>query len=179
MPCRPPFVAAVCRRVAWQCVAIVALVGGSSAYALDHVVWKHDGREATADGQMLTRTQDGGMYLQGTDGSLLGIPADELVKHTTDAAPFAPLDRAELSKRLLAELPAGFEIYTTQNYLICHNTSKAYAQWCGALFEQLYRAFTNYWSRKGLDLEKPEFPLVAIVFADKGSYTAHASKESW
>jgi len=126
---------------------------------------------------MLTRTQDGGMYLQGTDGSLLGIPADELVKHTTDEAPFAPLDRAELGKRLLAELPAGFEIYTTQNYLICHNTSKAYAQWCGALFEQLYRAFTNYWSRKGLDLEKPEFPLVAIVFADKASYTAHASKE--
>ena len=31
--------------------------------------------------------------------------------------------------------------------------------------------------RKGFDLEKPEFPLVAIVFADKASYTAHASKE--
>lgn len=172
MPCRSPFLVAAC-----QFLAVVGLAGGTGAYALDHVVWKHDGRQSTADGQLLTRTQDGGMYLQGTDGSLLGIPADELVKHTTDEEPFAPLDRAELSKRLLAELPAGFEIYTTQNYLICHNTSKAYAQWCGALFEQLYRAFTNYWLRKGLDLEKPEFPLVAIVFADKASYTAHASKE--
>ena len=31
-------------------------------------------------------------------------------------------------------------------------------------------AFTNFWTRKGFELRQPEFPLVAIVFADKQSY---------
>ena len=28
-------------------------------------------------------------------------------------------------------------------------------------------AFTNYWTRKGFELAEPEFPLVAVVFADE------------
>ncbi|NQU23584.1 MAG: DUF1570 domain-containing protein, partial [Candidatus Nealsonbacteria bacterium] len=52
-----------------------------------------------------------------------------------------------------------------------------YAQWCGALFERLYLAFTNYWSRKGFDLAEPEFPLVAVVFAKQDSYVKHSRPE--
>jgi hypothetical protein len=100
-----------------------------------------------------------------------------LVKHTTDDASFKPLSTSETSKRLLEELPKGFEIHTTQHYLICYNTSHAYAQWCGALFERLYFAFTNYWSRKGFTIKEPEFPLVALVFADRDSYAKYAQAE--
>ncbi len=46
-----------------------------------------------------------------------------------------------------------------------------------ALFEQLYRGFTNYWSRQGFELDKPRFPLVALVFADRESYLKHATPE--
>lgn len=156
---------------------LAMLLTDQRAAAADLVVWKRDGIESQVHGIVIARTSDGGLFVQAPDGTLLGITADELVRETTDEVPFEPLARSELAKRLLTELPPHFEVYTTQNYLICHNTSKAYAQWCGALFEQLYRAFTNYWSRKGFDLKKPEFPLVAIVFADKQSYTAHAHKE--
>jgi hypothetical protein len=38
-------------------------------------------------------------------------------------------------------------------------------------------AFTNYWPHKGFELKEPEFPLVAIVFADKNAYTAFARNE--
>ena len=31
-------------------------------------------------------------------------------------------------------------------------------------------AFTNYWHLRGFTLKKPEFPLVAVVFADKKAY---------
>jgi hypothetical protein len=61
--------------------------------------------------------------------------------------------------------------------LILHDTSRAYAQWCGALFERLYAAFRNYWMRKGFDLAEPEFPLVAVVFADRRSYVTFAHDE--
>ncbi|HEX4129176.1 MAG TPA: DUF1570 domain-containing protein [Pirellulales bacterium] len=145
--------------------------------ALDHLLIRRAGSEREVSGRVLETAEDGGLLLIAEDGVLWSVPPEELLKRTTDDKPFAPLSQAELGKRLLAELPSGFEIHTTQNYLICHNTSKAYAQWCGALFEQLYRGFTNYWSRKGFDLTKPEFPLVAIVFADKFAYANFARPE--
>ena len=94
----------------------------------------------------------------------------EQVEHTRDDRPFEPYSRDEMSKRLLAELPQGFRVRSTAHYLIFFDTSPAYAQWCGALFERLYMAFTNFWTHKGFDLSQPEFPLVAVVFADKQSY---------
>ena len=90
--------------------------------------------------------------------------------------PFKPLKADELAERLLAELPAGFRIYTTPHYVICYNTSRAYAQWTSSLLERLYKAFTNYWQSKGLELHEPEFPLPVCVFADRRSYDA-ASRE--
>ena len=105
------------------------------------------------------------------------IPPEEQVEHTSDDAPFAPLTRDEMAKRLLAELPQGFEVHPTTHYLIFYDTSPAYAQWCGSLFERLYMAFTNFWTRKGFELTEPEFPLVAVVFADKQSYLKFSRPE--
>ena len=81
-------------------------------------------------------------------------------------------------KRVLPQLPPGFEVcYSTKHYLIFYDTSKAYAQWCGSLFEQLYKTFNNFWTRKGFELTEPEFPLVAVVFADKRSYPKFSQPE--
>ena len=51
--------------------------------------------------------------------------------------------------------------------MIFYDTSPAYAHQGGSPFERLYMAFTNFWTHKGFDLVQPEFPLVAIVFADR------------
>jgi hypothetical protein len=153
------------------------LVAAKSVAALDHVVFRVKDQEQQVTGRLLERAVDGGLMIVGRDGVYSSIEPADVVKHVTDDEPFVPLKPDELGRQLLTQLPAGFEVHTTQNYVICHNTSKAYAQWCGALFEQLYRGFTNYWSRKGFELTKPEFPLVALVFADKVSYATHAKPE--
>ncbi|HWA99754.1 MAG TPA: DUF1570 domain-containing protein [Pirellulales bacterium] len=163
-----------CRRC--LLLALLALPARSAA-ALDYVSLKRADGPHELVGRVLNTAADGGLVLQESNGVLWIVQPEELVARRSDEAPFAPMTQAELGKSLLADLPAGFEIHTTQNYLICHNTSKAYAQWCGALFEQLYRGFTNYWSRKGFELTKPEFPLVAVVFADKFSYANFAKPE--
>jgi hypothetical protein len=111
------------------------------------------------------------------DGGIWLVPPDEQVEHTTDDAPFESFGRDEITKRLLADLPPGFRVHATTHYLIFYNTSQAYALWCGSLFERLYRAFTNYWTRKGCELSQPEFPLVAVVFADKQSYAKFTRPE--
>jgi hypothetical protein len=85
---------------------------------------------------------------------------------------FVPLMPKELAERMLAELPAGFRVHTTPHYVVCYNTSRAYAQWTSSLLERLYKAFTNYWENEGLALREPEFPLPVVVFANRQQYDA-------
>jgi len=148
-----------------------------SAAALDHVTLRREGKEIHVDGRLLVTAQDGGLLVLSPDGVLWAITPEQQVKHTADQVPFKPFSAEEMSKRLLAELPGGFDVRQTAHYLICYNTSRSYAQWCGGLFERLYRAFNNYWTRKGFDLSEPEFPLVAIVFADRDSYLKFSRPE--
>jgi hypothetical protein len=112
-----------------------------------------------------------------TDGLIWAIPPEEQVKHTTNDEPFKPASRDEIEKRMLAELPSGFAVHKTTHYMIFYDTSRAYAEWCGSLFEGLYRAFTNFWTHNGFDLNKPEFPLIAVVFADQQAYLKYSRAE--
>ena len=158
-------------------VFLAVLCTGQSLLALEHVTFRRDGKEQTVSGQLVVTAEDGGVLVMGADGTLWAIEPAEIVTRKDDNEPFRPLTRDELSQQLLAELPAGFEIHSTHHYLICHNTSREYANWCGALFERLYKAFTNYWTRKGIKLHDPEFPLVAIVFNTRESYAKYAAAE--
>ncbi len=156
---------------------LIALAVPGTSYALDHVVMRRDTRDHYLSGQKVVTAEDGGILLMARDGTLWAIEPDELVSERSDDEPFAPFSPDELATRLLEELPGGFQIHTTRHYLICYNTSRAYASWCGALFERLYRGFDNFWTRKGMKLHEPEFPLVAIVFNDRASYAAHTQDE--
>jgi len=143
------------------------LVGAGPALGLDQLSFKRDGKKMHVAGKIIVTAQDGGMLLMASDGVLWAIKPDELIEHKTTPAPFKPLGAKELSEQLLEELPRGFKVHKTAHYLICYNTSESYAQWCGSLYERLYRAFTNFWTRQGLDLKDPQFPLVALVFKDR------------
>ncbi len=157
-----PLIAALC--------IIFCLASAVPALAVDQVTLRRGGKTIEVTGRVLIHAKDGGLLLLGQDGTIWAIPPEEQVEHTADKQPFQPLGRDELAKRVLAELPRGFRAHSTAHYLIFYNTSPAYAQWCGSLFERLYLAFLNFWSRRGFDLHAPEFPLVAVVFADRQSY---------
>ena len=163
------------RRLAVLLVALI--VWPHAAGAAEHVLLKRDDREIEISGRLLVTAEDGGLMILAADGMLWRVPPEEIVKRDSDDEPLQPLRQEQLGEQLLKELPPGFELHFTQHYVICHNTSKVYAQWCGALFERLYKAFTNFWSRKGFDLHEPEFPLVALVFADRESYSRFQSRE--
>lgn len=145
--------------------------------AMDHITFRRSGKEQEIVGRLLVEAQDGGLLLLERDGQIWAVTPEEKVKHTSDDTPFKPLTREELTKKLLAELPPHFEVLNTAHYLILYDTTKPYASWCGSLFEGLYKAFTNYWKRKGFTLSEPEFPLVAIVFADKADYLKFSKPE--
>jgi len=161
----------------WWGAALVWSFLAAPGYALEHVTFEREGREQRLAGRVLVTAADGGLLLQTADGVLWSILPEELQEHTQDDEPFVPMTGEEIGRRLLADLPDGFRIYQTPHYVICYNTSHAYAQWCGSLLERLYQAFITYWDKAGFTLHAPEFPLVACVFADRASYELQTQRE--
>jgi hypothetical protein len=158
-----------------QSLIIPALLSGRGL-ALDHLEIQQEGRRQRVEGQVLVEAQDGGLLLLDRAQCLWAVTPEELVEHQRDEQPFEPLNREQLSARLLSEMPPGFRTHTTAHYVICYNTSAAYAEWCGALFERLYAAFLNYWGRQ-IDLVDPQWPLVALVFDHQRSFADYARGE--
>ena len=163
------------RRIALGVSLLIAAT--ASATALDHVQLKRDGRILHVSGELIVEAQDGGLLVRAPDGKLWAVLPEELVKHTQDDTPFALADREKLAKLLVDELGDEFQVHTTVHYIIAYNTSKAYAQWCGALYERLYSSFYTYWDHRGLKLEEPQQPLVAVVFDSRDSYAGYARPE--
>jgi len=157
--------------------SLLALALAPVARALDYVTLRQGSDEVAVTGKVVVTAADGGLLVMAADGSLWAVEPKDLVSHKSDEAPFVPLAHQALGRKLLADLPPGFDVYTTHHYLICYNTSREYAAWCGALFERLHKGFTNYWSRKGLKLHEPEMPLVAVIFNSRQAYAEFSQAE--
>ncbi len=158
------------------CLLLLLVLAGP-AWALEHVRVRRDGGEETVSGQVAVTAEDGGLLVLSREGALVAIEPETIVARSEDDEPFRPFSREELSRQLLAELPSGFDVHATHHYLICYNTSRDYAAWCGALFERLYMGFTNFWKRKNFKLHDPEFPLVAVVFNSRDAYAEYSRGE--
>jgi hypothetical protein len=127
-------------------------------------------------GRVVVEALDGGLLIEHEDGryelfdpgSVAGrTPIEVTVPATNDA----------LSERVLATLPAGFDVLRTKHYIVCFDTTREYAKWCAALFERLHDAFGNYWARGGIEIAGIERPLVVVIFADQKAYAAHAAAD--
>ena len=86
------------------------------------------GAKSKWSGQVLVEAQDGGLLLETPDGALWIIQPEELVRrHRRCGSVFQPWGPDEMARQLLVEFPSGFKIHRTANYVICYNTSDAYA----------------------------------------------------
>jgi len=149
----------------------------NTARAVETVTFERDGKTQTVSGKVLIEALDGGMMLLSDDGMMWTLQPDEIKDRQHDEQPFQPLTPEKMEARLLAEMPPGFRVHRTMHYTICYNTSKPYAEWCGALYERLYKAFNNYWKTRGWKLSDPEFPLVALVFDTKETFASYGRPE--
>jgi len=158
-------------------LAAFCLAMSTAVWGMDRLVLNQHGQQREIEGETLVEAQDGGRLVLGRDGVLWTVQPKEIVKIASDQTPFGPLDADAMGRQLLAELPQGFRTLRTAHYLICFNTTREYAQWCGSLFEQLYRVFENFWTHRDFEVKAPPFPLVAIVFSDRKSYIEYARPE--
>lgn len=147
------------------------------AEAADVVELTQGDEHIVVHGKVLVEAADGGLLVLGQDGRIWPISPEQLVRHVENAAPFEPLTAELLARELSNEMGPQFDIWQTKHYVVCYNTNREFARWCGQLFERLYKAFTNYWARNGFPIHEPEFPLPVLVFADPASYSTYASAE--
>lgn len=164
--------------VRWFCMSIVlAALTPTLAAALEHVSLTRDGKPLHLSGEVVVEAEDGGLLFRRLDGTLWLVQPEEIGSRKSDQQPFVPAGRDEIAKQLSAEMGVGFRIHHTANYILCYNTSPAYAQWCGALYERLFKGFYSYWKNNGVQLHDPDMPLVALVFDSRDSYGTYARRE--
>lgn len=149
------------------------------AGALENVTVVLEGEKQPQElsGEALVEDQQGGMLLKTSDGALHLLPADAIRSRTTDSRPLVMLTREELTTKLLAELPPGFQVHHSKNYIVCYNTTRTYAQWTSTLLERLQEAFIAYWKKQGCPVKAPDQPLPVLVFGDQASYAQYARPE--
>jgi len=149
------------------CYAVSSL---ASAFALEYVTLHEKGKKVTRDGRIISRDTGGNFVLEERDGYWRLIQPKDVIEQRSDDVVFEPYTRKELKKRLQTEFPKEFRIVETKRYMIVSDTTIAYTTWCGNLLEQLDTAFLEHWQAKGFELSEPEFPLVAVIFADYGNF---------
>ncbi|MFM7293079.1 MAG: DUF1570 domain-containing protein [Planctomycetia bacterium] len=128
------------------------------------------------EGAVIVEAADGGLLLERSDERLELVQPGGIVGRTPVPHPEVETPR-ELGRRILGELPPGFDLLVTRHYCVCFDTSRAYAQWCAALFERLHDAFANFWRQAGLEMSPAPRPLLVVIFADRQRYEAFAARD--
>jgi hypothetical protein len=136
-----------------------------------------DGITKTVLGELVSERPNFGHLILNADGELITIDRDELKSLVDSPGILEPTALKAIGEKLLLELPPGSKFFTTEHYVVGYNTTETYARWNAKLYEQRLKAFLKYWNAKGLKLQKPRFPLVALIFESQRDYVAYASKE--
>jgi hypothetical protein len=136
-----------------------------------------NGTKSTLQGELVTHHPSLGHLILNADGELKVVSPDEFVSLETLESTLVPTPPKELGEKLLKDMPAGSKYFVTENYVVCYNTTETYARWNAGLYEQRLKGFLKFWGSKGLKLQKPRFPLIALIFESKDDYVAYASND--
>jgi hypothetical protein len=143
------------------------------------VVVRDGDRQRSIEGRIVVEAVDGGLLVELADQRYRPLQPSEIVSREPLPQPPQEAGR-DLGRRVLAELPAGFDLHVTKHYVLCFGTSREYAKWAAAVFERLHETFGNYWRRAGVDLHDTDDasrPLVVVIFADRHGYETHAARD--
>ena len=134
--------------------------------------------ERTVEGRTLVEAVDGGILVEDVQQRLWSITPDRLRSARNLEQEYARLPADELESALIEEFGDGFKARRTRSYVLCSNTSDAYLDWVGSLFERLQRAFFQTWRRAGWELGEPDHPLQAVVFRTQQEYADFATRDA-
>jgi hypothetical protein len=120
---------------------------------------------------------DNYFWLMGQDGRLHGVMNDKVKKYHQVAPQFSVWSASVLRDQLRREFGKSYDVVGTRHYTVCaigEKKARTYAE----TLEELYRSFYMYFSVRGFKMNEPEFPLVAVVFPDYGTFARYAQADT-
>jgi hypothetical protein len=154
----------------------VLAIGPAPASALEHVTVRDGRREKIISGEVLAEARDG-VLVRSADGAFHRLLEKDILERSHDDQPLVMLTAQQLGEQLLEELPPGFQVHYSKNYVVCYNTTRPYAEWTSSLLERLQKAFIEHWKKRGCKVAPSKHPLPVIVFSDQASYAEYARPE--
>ncbi|MGD9855294.1 MAG: DUF1570 domain-containing protein [Planctomycetaceae bacterium] len=109
------------------------------------------------------------------DGRVTRVPLQNVSSFRKIDDRFRSLETIEVRNRLRREFGHGWEIVGTGHYLVCAPNGRG--QLFANTFEDVYRSFRSYFSRRGFELPQPEFPLIAVVYPTEQSFAANCAND--
>jgi hypothetical protein len=88
---------------------------------------------------------------------------------------FAPYSREELEKRLRKQYGDRYAISKTEHFLVVHPSGPR-RNWA-LPYENNYRRFYNYFSKRKFKLEEPQFPMVVVVLGSRNEFDREIEQE--
>jgi hypothetical protein len=114
------------------------------------------------------------VVLLGRDGTVWRFSPQEATNFRRVPGEFRGFEYAEMRGRLLREFNNGLEVSTTPHYFIVHPIGQS-DRWTRR-FEELYRSFVRYFEVRGVAIQAPKVPLVAVVFPNQAAYLNYAGR---
>jgi hypothetical protein len=88
---------------------------------------------------------------------------------------FEPYPLSWFKRNLQLEFGDAFEITAAGQFLVVH--PRGQGRLWSTRFDELYRSFWHFFQVRGFQLEKPRFPLVAVVFPSETEFRRYAAAE--
>ncbi len=159
-------------------LVIVSLLPSLSAAELVRVEFRTSNDQPTSvAGRILVEAQDGGLLVQTPTAEIVTVPGENLVAKEA-VGEFQAASAEELGKTMLAELGVGFQIQTTEHYVIASDANRDFTADVGKLFERLHAATQAAFDSKTVSLSESEFPLPVVLFADQEDFAKYATAEN-
>jgi len=113
------------------------------------------------------------MYLLSRDGALHEFHPDAAKQARKTKLGFSSYTISEMQNRLREEFGHGFEVSTTQHFVVVHPRGP-WSAWAERM-ESLYRSFIRSMRVRGIATHRPPVPLVAVVFRTRADYYNYAA----
>ncbi|MCA9138137.1 MAG: DUF1570 domain-containing protein [Planctomycetales bacterium] len=114
------------------------------------------------------------LIVLGRDGRLHTLTGKAKENVRQIASPYEPESAMEMKVNLQKEFGREFEVLTTNHFLVVQPRGRG-DRW-PELFERSHRAFINYMSRRGVQIRRGRFPMVAVVMPDSAAMYAELER---
>ncbi len=102
------------------------------------------------------------------DGRITQLPAKDIKNLEVVEDHYKPFNRDEMVAKLRKEFGGRYQVSPTKNFVVVHPPGSA-RKWAQP-FQDLYYRFGVYFKSRGVELEEPPVPLVAIVLKTRNEY---------